>query len=203
MSSVPSASDAVRGELNGKGEGVKGVMSGRDKISLHDGALRALQDHHAGKFQGMKIALASSANTPFAEKIGRAALAMLEVVPGVTVWDVLMKDWDGRDINQIGRQPPRLSPNKSKSHFPNLKEETGILFSKMVFYDDCNWGDHCAQVGAFCTEDVPIGPTTVAVGPVTIRTPAGLSEELFFRGLTQYAARDRDLREKGDESRKQ
>ena len=61
----------------------------------------------------------------FAEKVGRTALKMLEVVPGVTVWDVLMNDWDGRDINQIGRQPPKLSPNKSKSHFPNLKEETG------------------------------------------------------------------------------
>lgn len=73
----------------------------------------------------MKLALASSANTPFAEKVGRTALKMLEVVPGVTVWDVLMSDWDGRDINQIGRQPPKLSPNKSKSHFPNLKEETG------------------------------------------------------------------------------
>ena len=125
MGSAPSERDAVLGDLDGKGEGCIGVMSGRDKISLHAGALRALQDHHAGKFPGMKLALASSANTPFAEKIGRAALKMLEVVPGVTVWDVLMSDWDGRDINQIGRQPPKLSPNKSKSHFPNLKEETG------------------------------------------------------------------------------
>ncbi len=121
MSAVPTEADAVRGDLNGKGEGVIGVMSGRDKISLHSGALRALQDHHEGKFGGMKIALASSANTPFAEKIGRKALSMLEVVPGVTVWSLLMRDWEGRDVNQIGRQPPKLSPNKAKSHFPNLK----------------------------------------------------------------------------------
>jgi magnesium-dependent phosphatase 1 len=200
MECVPSEGDAVRGDLNGRGEGCIGVMSGADKISLHAGALRALQDHADGKFPGMKLALASSANTPFAEKIGRTALKMLEVVPGMTVWDVLMRDWDGRDINQIGRQPPKLSPNKAQSHFPNLKEETGIRFDKMVFYDDCNWGDHCGQVAAFCTEGVPMGFTTVNVGPVTMRTPDGLSEELFFRGLTQYAARELAMEEKTQES---
>lgn len=44
----------------------------------------------------MRVALASSANTPFAEQIGRAALALLEVLPGVTVWDVLMRDCGSR-----------------------------------------------------------------------------------------------------------
>ena len=39
MSAVPTEADVVRGDLNGKGEGVIGVMSGRDKISLHSGAL--------------------------------------------------------------------------------------------------------------------------------------------------------------------
>jgi hypothetical protein len=36
----------------------------------------------------MKVAFASSANTPFAERIGRASLALLEVLPGLTVWDL-------------------------------------------------------------------------------------------------------------------
>ena len=49
---------------------------------------------------------------------------------------------------------------------------------------------------------MPIGPTTVAVGPVTIRTPLGLSEELFFQGLAEYKAREHDLSEKGEASRK-
>eukprot|EP00966_Prymnesium_polylepis_P018300 421643-Prymnesium_polylepis.2 len=99
------------GDLNGRGEGVVGVMSGVDKISLHAGALCALQEHADGNYTGMRVALASSANTPFAVKVGRTALAMLEVLPGLTVWDLLMRDWDGRDVNQIGRSPP-LSPNK-------------------------------------------------------------------------------------------
>ena len=72
MPSVPTASNVVRGDLNGRGEGVIGVMSGRNKISLHEGSLVALQEHNDDKFPGMKVALASSANTPLACQSGRA-----------------------------------------------------------------------------------------------------------------------------------
>jgi hypothetical protein len=88
------------------GEGVIGVYSGNDKISLHPGSLLALQEHSQGKYPGMKICFASSADTPFAEKVGRATLKLLELVPDVTVWDLVMRDWDNKDVNQIGRQPP-------------------------------------------------------------------------------------------------
>jgi hypothetical protein len=37
----------------------------------------------------MRLAAASSANTPLAVKIGRAAMQILEVVPGVTVEEVM------------------------------------------------------------------------------------------------------------------
>ena len=94
------------------------------------------QEHWDGKYPNMKIAMASSADTPFAEKVGRASLKLLEVVPGVTVWDICMRDWDGEDVNQIGRQPP-LSSNKSMTHFPFLRERTGIRYDKMLFFDDC------------------------------------------------------------------
>jgi hypothetical protein len=90
----------------GKGDGVIGAYSGRDKISLHKGSMVALQEHAEGKYPGMKICFASSADTPFAEKVGRATLKLLEVVPGMTVWDLVMHDWDNKDVNQIGRQPP-------------------------------------------------------------------------------------------------
>ena len=97
----------VTGDLNGRGEGVTGVYSGRNKISLYPGSLRAMQEHADGMvYPGMKVCFASSADTPFAEKVGRASLKMLEVLPGLTVWDLVMRDWDGVDINQIGRQPP-------------------------------------------------------------------------------------------------
>eukprot|EP00308_Calcidiscus_leptoporus_P013231 CAMPEP_0119355448 /NCGR_PEP_ID=MMETSP1334-20130426/4282_1 /TAXON_ID=127549 /ORGANISM="Calcidiscus leptoporus, Strain RCC1130" /LENGTH=208 /DNA_ID=CAMNT_0007369279 /DNA_START=76 /DNA_END=702 /DNA_ORIENTATION=+ len=180
MGVVPMVEDAVRGDLNGRGEGIAGVMSGRDKISLHTGALIALQEHADGGFPGMRVALASSADTPFAERVGRAALTILEVLPGLTVWDLLMRDWDGVDVNQIGRQPP-LSSNKAKSHFPRIKEATGIRYDKMLFFDDCNWGDHCAMVGAGCKEEG-------GKGVVTVRTPRGLGEAEWKRGLEVFAA---------------
>ena len=99
--------------------------------------------------------------------IGRASLALLEVTPGVTVWDVLMRDWEGRDVNQIGRQPP-LSPNKSNTHFPRLREATGVPYSEMLFFDDCNWTDHCTAVSR-------------AHGVVAQRTPHGITASEWRR----------------------
>jgi hypothetical protein len=75
MSELPSKK--VIGDLNGRGEGVIGVMSGRHKISLHNGSLLALQNHADKMYGDMKVAFASSADTPFAEKVGRASLQML------------------------------------------------------------------------------------------------------------------------------
>ena len=178
MPSVPTVDNVVRGDLNGRGEGVIGVMSGRNKISLHKGSLVAMQEHADGAYPGMRVALASSANTPLAERIGRATLGLLEVTPGVTGWDVLMRDWDGCDVNQIGRQPP-LSPNKAATHFPRLKEATGVPYSSMLFFDDCNWGDHCGQVAAACRE-------ADGVGVVTYRTPSGLGVEEFRAGMQEF-----------------
>jgi hypothetical protein len=86
---------------------VTGVYSGHDKISLYPGSLQALQEHASGEqYPGMKFCFASSADTPFAEKVGRATLKLLQVLPGISVWDLNQKDWDNVDVNQIGRQPP-------------------------------------------------------------------------------------------------
>jgi hypothetical protein len=134
---------------------------------MHRGSLIALQEHAMGKYPGMKICFASSADTPFAEKVGRATLKLLEVVPGMIVWDLVLRDWDNQDVNQIGRQPPlsRYAPplyyregdpssgswkfnetltpslfqtgsNKARSHFPRLREITGIPYDNMLFFDD-------------------------------------------------------------------
>lgn len=184
MPALPSKT--VTGDLNGRGNGVTGVMSGSNKISLHPGSLLALQNHANGEHPGMKIALASSADTPFAEQIGRASLKMLEVIPGITVWDLLMKDWDGVDVNQIGRQPP-LSSNKAKSHFPRLKDATGVRFDRMLFFDDCLWGDHCTMVAVGCREG------DSGVGPCTVRTPSGLRVKDWENGLQSYASQFKKL----------
>lgn len=181
MPAIPKDTDIVTGDLKGRGEGVIGVMSGRNKISLHKGSLLALQNHYDGAYPGMRVAFASSADTPFAEKVGRAALKLLEVVPGTTVWDLVVgRDWEGRDVNQIGRQPP-LSSNKARSHFPALKKLTGIRYDRQLFFDDCNWGDHCGMVASGCQE-----PDT-RQGPATVRTPYGLGVKEWEQGLQVYA----------------
>jgi magnesium-dependent phosphatase 1 len=181
MPALPDPKNVVRGDLNGRGKGITGVYSGRHElISLHEEALVALQEQYDNRYPGMKMALASSANTPFAEKIGRASLKLLEVVPGTSVWDLLMRDWDSKDVNQIGRQPPKLSPNKAKSHFPNLHKMTGIPFSRMLFFDDCNWGDHVGAVERGCKEADGQGVTGY-------RTPYGLGVSEWREGMRKYA----------------
>jgi len=106
---------------------------------------------------------------------------MLEVIPGVSVWDVLMRDWSGKDVNQIGRQYP-LSPNKAETHFPLLKKAIGgsIRYDRMLFFDDCNWGDHCGNVARNCREkdnDAPVA---------TLRTPQGLTVSRWRDGLDVF-----------------
>ena len=180
MSDIPTPKDVVMGDLNGRGEGVIGVMSGRHEIRMHPGSLLALQNHFDGAYDDMKVAFASSADTPFAEKVGRATLQLLEVVPGTSVWELVVgRDWNGRDVNQIGRQPP-LSSNKAATHFPILRRETGIRYDHMLFFDDCNWGDHCGMVAAQCRE-----PDTNQ-GPAIVRTPNGLRINDWENGLDIY-----------------
>ena len=178
---MPSANKVTRGDLNGRGEGVTGVYSGHCVIRLFPGALVALQESHDHVHEGMKLAVASSADTPLAEDIGRAAMKILEVVPGTTVHDVLTRDFAADDSRsghpnlQIGRQPP-LSADKSRTHFPALREATGVPYDEMLFFDDSMWSDHCAMAEANCP------------GIVTQRTPRGMQEAEWRNGLRKFAA---------------
>ena len=186
LSTIPTASNIVMGDLNGRGTGVVSVMSGRSKISLHHGSLVAFQSHYDNEYASpsgtsTKFCFASSADTELAERIGRAALRLLEVVPGVTVWELVVnRDWDGVDINQIGRRPP-LSANKSTTHFPILRELTRTRYDRMLFFDDCQWMDHCGLVERVCKEQ------STGKGVVTCRTPLGLGIEEWEDGLEKYA----------------
>ena len=179
LNAIPT--ETILGDLNGRGVGVIGVVSTGQELRLHSGSLYALQQHYDGLYGDMRIAFASSAVTTFAEKVGRAALKLLEVVPGVTVWDLVVgRDWKGRDINQIGRHPP-LTRCKARSHFPFLKRATGIRYDNMLFYDDCLWEDNCGNVESRCLE-----PDTKH-GPTVVRTPTGLGIEEWNQGLRKYA----------------
>jgi magnesium-dependent phosphatase 1 len=174
LSEMPS--EGVRGDLNGRGEGVVGVRSGSDVIRLFPDALRVLQEFWDGEHDPTKLAVASSADTPFAASIAQAALDMLEIVPGVTLREVLCRGHpDGlSDHIRIGRTPP-LSSDKSKTHFPLIREATGIDYDGMLFFDDSNWSDHCAIVSRNCP------------GVVAQRTPRGLQYSEWVNGLKKFA----------------
>jgi len=174
----------IRGELNGRGEGVVGVRSGGDVIRLFPGALQALQEVADGVHADMRLAVASSADTPLAESIGRTAMMILEVLPGVTVYDVLLRGFEDLPLQeppergplnlQIGRQPP-LSSDKSKTHFPALQAATGVPYEEMLFFDDSVWSDHCSMVERACP------------GVVTQRTPRGMQATEWRNGLRKFA----------------
>lgn len=178
---IPDPTSVIRGSLNSRGdEGVIAVQSGHEQIKLFPDALKILQDFHNGVFgDDMRIAAASSADTPRAVKIGRTALGLLEVAPGVTVRSVFNRGWpEGFEGNmQIGRTPP-LSSDKATTHFPILKKETKIPYDKMVFFDDCNWGNNCASVERGCP------------GVVAVKTPRGLQSSEFKRALELYEKKE-------------
>ena len=56
-----------------------GVRSGQDVIRLFPGALGVLTACHDGTYDSMRLAAASSADTPFAAAIAHTALSLLEV----------------------------------------------------------------------------------------------------------------------------
>lgn len=121
--------------------GVLGVKSGRSVVRLFPGALAAIEQVYSGKLgSSVKLAVASSADTPRAVEIANACISLLEVAPGVTFRQALQNGWpDGFSGNlQIGRSFP-LSGHKHKSHFPILKDATKIPYNQMLFFDDCNW----------------------------------------------------------------
>lgn len=173
LGSVPT--EPVYGNLGGgHGEGVVGAKNADGVVvSLYDHAREVLQDIHAQRdttYAGMRLAAASSADTPFAASCGRASLAILEVVPGLTVeefFGVGHEDTDGGHM-QIGRTPP-LSADKT-THFRLIKASTGVEYHRMVFFDDCNW---VRALAALCVT-LPRMPEFTQCLPLTAHAGASL-----------------------------
>ena len=124
---------AVAGRLM---KGVVGASNGQDTVRLFPGALAALQEVAVGKYPGMRIAVASSADNENAVACAKASLALLEVLPDLTFQQLLTRGFEDIDEGnvQIGRSAP-LSSDKT-THFNLLKKHTGIGFDKMLFFDD-------------------------------------------------------------------
>jgi magnesium-dependent phosphatase 1 len=109
LDTIPSPDDKVIGQLNDQDQGVIGVRSGSEVIRLFPDALVILQRYWNNEYgSNVRLAAASSADTPFAVKIARASMSLLEVAPGVTMRQVFSKGFrNGFEGNlQIGRTPP-------------------------------------------------------------------------------------------------
>jgi magnesium-dependent phosphatase 1 len=166
LSSKPSKE--VRGSLNNEmGEGVVGAkeLTRGETVTLFPGALLALQElYQLKEFSNTKVAAASSGEEP---SYSHACLDMLEILPNVKMRDVF-------SFFAIGRTKAcgNLTSDK-RTHFKKIREESGIDFQEMLFFDDCNWGDHVGTIEKYH-------------GVIGQRTPRGLTVSEWRSALKRF-----------------
>ena len=154
LDSAPTTYDLKRG----------GVKAGRDTVKLYPGAhtvLRRLLTED--QFKNCKIAAASSTTEP------AYALTCLEQMPIDNSGQRTTVMADLITFRQI------YNGSKGREHFPRLKDETGVAYSEMIFFDDCSYSDNCKEVAKLCP------------GVTCVRTPRGLSVDEFNAGLLAFA----------------
>jgi len=138
---------------------------GEEVVELYPGARLVLRELATNpKYAAVKIAVASSSLEP---SYSRACINGIEIVDGVTMKNMI-------SFSQIGREGQLTS--RKTSHFKLLHEQSGIPYDEMIFFDDCNWGDH-------------VGDLQDAFGVVGVRTPNGLQLDEFHHGLEKYRNR--------------
>ena len=137
------------------------VPNSHQVVELYPGARQTLYTLATDpRYSSVELAVASSSLEP---SYSHACLEAIEILPGRTLRNLFAYD-------QIGRTGV-LSPSK-KAHFRELRRESGVAYEEMLFFDDCNWGDHVGDL-----EDM---------GVTGIRTPEGLRFDDFEKGLKLY-----------------
>ena len=86
------------------GEGVVAAVSGRTRIRINPWALHALQNYYRGKYPGMRLAAASSADTPLAAKIGQAR----------------RRSWKFSPASPRARSSPSVGPKGSRRTYKSV-----------------------------------------------------------------------------------
>lgn len=129
----------------------------KDEPKLYPEARSVLE---ALKQKGVSMALASRTPTP---DVARAFLKKLDLASGVFVSQQLIPAANGFDHN---------SAQKDIRHFPAIQKETGIPYSKMLFYDD---------------EDRNVRRVAkLGVTSVLVSTREGVSVNTLRQGLQAY-----------------
>ena len=141
--------------------------SDEEIVELYPGARLALRELVTSpKYAQVKIAVASTSLEP---SYSHACINGIEIVDGVTMKEVI-------SYSQIGREGQLTS--RKTGHFKLLQKKSGIPYSEMLFFDDCNWGDH-------------VGDLQETYGVLGVRTPNGLQLDEFHQGLEKYRKRRR------------
>lgn len=130
----------------------------RDQPKLFPEARSVLE---ALKDKGVAMALASRTPTP---EVARAFLKKLDLASGMFVSQQLIPAANGFDHN---------SAQKDVRHFPAIQKETGIPYSKMLFYDDEDRNVHRVS---------KLGVTSILVS-----TREGVSVKTLREGLQAYS----------------
>lgn len=131
-------------------------------VKLFGGARSALLELATDpKYKDVIIAAASSSEEP---TFSKACLDNIEVLPGKTMRSMFQ-------YTQIGRTG-KLSSRKT-THFKELHQDSGVAYNEMLFFDDCNWGDH-------------VGDIEKCFRVVGQRTPRGMQLSEFHAGLEKY-----------------
>jgi len=188
-------SNPVISDLQTHGKGITAVYCGKSAVSLHPGALELLQQTYLAKigknseprWSEINIAIASSACGKISVDCIQKAFDVLEVVPGTTVRQAINEGWSENVISPAGNFHPYgghvwvgrteklgLSSDKGKSHFPRIKEFTGVEFANMLFFDDNSWSDNFLAVRQRCP------------GVICQHTPKGMQVSELYEGLKKY-----------------
>eukprot|EP01059_Diplonema_ambulator_P002029 TRINITY_DN1166_c1_g1_i1.p1 TRINITY_DN1166_c1_g1~~TRINITY_DN1166_c1_g1_i1.p1 ORF type:complete len:191 (+),score=51.03 TRINITY_DN1166_c1_g1_i1:351-923(+) len=145
--------------VTGEDGRVVGASDGSMTVQLHPGAVVALNELRM--MPDVKVAAAS---TSLAPPYSYQCLKLIEVSPGVSAISCF-------DHLQIGRSG-KLTSRKT-SHFKLLHQESGIPYSEMLFFDDCNWDDHVNDIYK-------------TLGVVGHATPNGLQVSDWREGIRKY-----------------
>ena len=144
------------------GGGWGGYSSEEEIVELYPEARLVLRELATNpKYKDVQIAVASTSLEP---SYSQACLDGIEILDGVTMRDMI-------SYAQVGRTGQLTS--RKTSHFQLIHEESKCKYEDMLFFDDCNWGDH-------------VGDLFNKYGVIGIRTPEGLKWEDFHRGLEKY-----------------
>eukprot|EP00462_Mataza_sp_D1_P021517 CAMPEP_0175127070 /NCGR_PEP_ID=MMETSP0087-20121206/4195_1 /TAXON_ID=136419 /ORGANISM="Unknown Unknown, Strain D1" /LENGTH=188 /DNA_ID=CAMNT_0016409033 /DNA_START=9 /DNA_END=575 /DNA_ORIENTATION=- len=134
--------------------------SHQQRVRLFDGVVEALKDiKHQPIFKDTRVAIASACGE---KAFADACLKYLEFEKGTPIGAMV---W----LSEI-------YPGVKSIHFERLQKQSRVDFQDMLFFDDCTWGDNCADVERSCP------------GVVTVKTPKGLTQELWLAGLLKFQA---------------